>query len=201
MARPKGQTGAASTLTDKEFNRLLILVSSNKHAARNNCLLMFSFKLGLRAKEMAALKISDVINQDGTIKKTLRLIAAYTKGNKHRDISIENKAIIESLKAYLKFRQEMDGITFNIDSALFRSQKGSNFSNVSMARCITNIFIENGFEDCSSHSGRRSMITNLANNNIDLNSIRIIAGHSSITTTQRYIEVNPSRIADIMKNL
>ena len=34
---------------------------------------------------------------------------------------------------------------------------------------------------------------------IDLNSVRQIAGHSSISTTQRYIDDNPHTIANILK--
>ena len=45
------------------------------------------------------------------------------------------------------------------------------------------------------------MITGLAEKGIDVNSIRIIAGHSSLQTTQRYIEENPARLANILKGL
>jgi hypothetical protein len=57
------------------------------------------------------------------------------------------------------------------------------------------------YPDASSNSGRRRMITRLAEKGIDVNSIRIIAGHSSLQTTQRYIEENPARLANILKGL
>jgi site-specific recombinase XerD len=41
----------------------------------------------------------------------------------------------------------------------------------------------------------------LSSAGIDLNSIRQIAGHSSISTTQRYIDDNPYKIADILEEL
>jgi len=50
-------------------------------------------------------------------------------------------------------------------------------------------------------SGRISMIIRLAEKDIDVNSIRIIAGYSSLQTTQRYIEENPARLANILKGL
>ena len=40
-----------------------------------------------------------------------------------------------------------------------------------------------------------------ANAGTDLNSIRILAGHESVQTTQRYIDTNPDMLADIMKNM
>lgn len=66
---------------------------------------------------------------------------------------------------------------------------------------ITNLYHDAGKTGCSSHSGRRSMITNLANSGTDLNSIRVLAGHESVQTTQRYIDTNPDMLADIMKNI
>ncbi len=48
---------------------------------------------------------------------------------------------------------------------------------------------------------RRSLITKLAYAGIDLNSIRQIAGHSSISTTQRYIDDKPYKIADIPSSI
>ena len=48
-----------------------------------------------------------------------------------------------------------------------------------------------GFENASSHSGRRTFITELVSKGVSLRVWAELAGHSSIQTTQRYIEVNP----------
>ena len=131
----------------------------------------------------------------------LRLVAAYTKGAKHRDISLENKAVVKALQEYISVRRAEDGMTFNIDAPLFRSQKGTAFSPNAMVRVLGDIYKNAGFNDASSHTGRRSLITKLAYSGIDLNSVRQIAGHSSISTTQRYINDNPIKIADILKSI
>jgi integrase/recombinase XerD len=51
-----------------------------------------------------------------------------------------------------------------------------------------------GFEGCSSHSGRRTFITNVARRistvGGSLRDVQALAGHSSLTTTQRYNEIN-----------
>ena len=53
-----------------------------------------------------------------------------------------------------------------------------------------------GFHGCSSHSGRRTFITNAARkiSTVDgsLRDVRMLAGHSNLRTTQRYIEPNAS---------
>jgi integrase/recombinase XerD len=198
--RPTGKTGQAKVFDDKELKRVLSVVESGNHAKRNAAIVILSNYLGLRSKELAALKIGDVIEHD-TIKKVLRLVAAYTKGAKHRDVSLENKAVVKALQEYISVRRAEDGMTFNIDAPLFRSQKGTAFSPNAMVRVLGDIYKNAGFKDASSHTGRRSLITKLAYSGIDLNSVRQIAGHSSISTTQRYIDDNPHKIADILKSI
>jgi integrase/recombinase XerD len=195
--RPAGKTGQAKVLDDKEIKQVLKVVEVGNHSRRNTAIVILSNYLGLRSKELAALKISDVTDHNN-IKKVLRLVAAYTKGAKHRDVSLENKAVIKALQDYLAERRDNNGM-FSLDSPLFKSQKGSNFSPNAMVRVLGAIYKNAGFNDASSHTGRRSLITKLAYNGIDLNSIRQIAGHSSIATTQRYINDNPHTIAEILK--
>ena len=198
--RPTGKTGQAQVLGEKEIKQVLQFTKGGNHAKRNTAIVTLSNYLGLRSKELAALKISDVLECD-SIKKVLRLIAAYTKGAKHRDVSLENKAVIKALQDYIAVRRSEDGTTFSFDAPLFRSQKKTAFSPNAMVRVLGDIYKAAGFNDASSHTGRRSLITKLAYSGIDLNSIRQIAGHSSISTTQRYIDDNPHKIADILKSI
>lgn len=195
--RPAGTTGQAQVLGDKELKQVLRVVESGNHAKRNTAIVIMSNYLGLRSKEIASLKIKDVF--EGDVKKVLRLIAAYTKSAKHRDVSLENKVVVKAIQEYIAERREQDGLAFNTDAPLFRSQKGTAFSPNAMVRVLGDIYKAAGFKDASSHTGRRSLITKLAYSGIDLNSVRQIAGHSSISTTQRYIDDNPHRIAEILK--
>ena len=196
--RPAGHTGQAKVISKEELKQILQTIRGGKHPKRNSLIIVMSNYLGLRSKELASLKVKDVYDNDKP-KDVLRLIAAYTKGAKHRDISLENPTVTRSIRAYIAERKEMDGIAFNLDAPLFRSQKGSAFSPNAMVRLIGNIYKSAGIKDASSHTGRRSLITSLAYKGYDLNSIRQIAGHTSITTTQRYVQDNPQRIADILK--
>lgn len=199
--RPKqSSTGKARVLDEKELKQVLKIVDVGNHAKRNAAIVVMSHYLGLRAKELAALKICDVY-EDGQIKKVLRLLASYTKGAKHRDISLENKTVIKVINDFVIQRKEEDRSTFHPESPLFRSQKKTAFSPNSMVRVLCDIYKSAGYSDASSHSGRRSLITKLAYAGIDINSIRQIAGHSSISTTQQYIQDNPYVIAEILKSI
>ena len=198
--RKVGTTGQARVLDEKELRQVLKVTEIANHAKRNVAIVIMSNYLGLRAKELASLKIADVY-EDGQIKKVLRLVASYTKGGKHRDLSLENKAVIKALSDYIAERREEDASVFNLEAPLFRSQKKTAFSPNSMVRVLVDIYKSAGFSDASSHSGRRSLITKLAYAGIDINSVRQIAGHSSIATTQRYINDNPYVIAEILKSV
>ena len=58
-----------------------------------------------------------------------------------------------------------------------------------------------GIAGASSHSGRRTLITRLAERGVDLKAIAQIAGHTSIRTTAMYVEANPTRLAHILQDV
>ncbi len=190
----------AQTLSKLELQKVLNIIESGRNGLRNKTIILLTHYLALRAKEIASIKIDDVLDDNGNIKPVLQLKASYTKGEKHRDIPLSNTKVIKALAEWVQYRKDND-YEFTTDSPLFKSQKNKAFSNISMARMITNLYHDAGKTECSSHSGRRSMITKLANAGTDLNSIRVLAGHESVQTTQRYIDTNPDMLADIMKNI
>ena len=53
-----------------------------------------------------------------------------------------------------------------------------------------------GITGASSHSGRRTFITNLAGKGVGVRVLASLAGHKSIAVTQRYIDVND----DMLRN-
>ncbi len=194
-----GKTGSAEVLSDQDLKIVLRVITSSdaRRSRRNVAIVICSNYLALRAKELASLKIRDVY--DGKkIVDVLRLLASYTKGNKHRDISLTNKKVRDALENLITELKHQDGERFSLDSALFRSQKRGHFSANTIVQLLKNIYVSAGFKNASSHSGRRSLITKLADKGVSVNDIRLIAGHSSIATTQRYIQENPNKIANIM---
>ncbi|MFA5920091.1 MAG: site-specific integrase [Methylococcaceae bacterium] len=198
--RPAGTTGKARAITDKELNIVLAVTEQGFHAQRNVAVLILSHYLGLRAKELSCLLVGDVF--DGKeIVTTLRLVAAYTKGNAHRDISLENKRVVKALEDYIIYRKEVDGKQFSLKAALFRSGQNKHFSPNSMARLFIDLYHKAGIDHASSHSGRRSLITKLSEGGVDIFSISKIAGHKSIFTTQAYIAENPNRLRNILMGL
>jgi len=52
------------------------------------------------------------------------------------------------------------------------------------------LYKRSGIEGGSSHSGRRTFITNLASKGVGVRVLMSLAGHKNIGTTQAYIDVN-----------
>lgn len=164
---------------------------------RNRVVLYFSHFLGLRAKELAALKIGDVYDCGrGKPKEAIRLLAAYTKGQKFREVYLVNDQAIGHLIEYLTAERQVN----NPDAPLFLSQKGGHFNNKSMARMINTLYKQAGV-NASSHSGRRSFATHLIRKNVDIHSVQQLMGHSSIQTTQEYFATDPNKLRDAMSKL
>ena len=178
----------ARTLTDKQLKAVLAHCATRRHAARDRAIVMVSFLAGLRAKEIAALKVVDVLAADGTIRDEFVLAKTQTKGKKTRRVFLSSK-LKKELAAYLKDAHLRKG-----SDALFQSQKGSAFNANTMCQLFLNIYKECGIEGASSHSGRRSLLTKLSTSGISVRVLAEIAGHSSISVTQKYIDVNDEQM-------
>jgi integrase/recombinase XerD len=178
----------ARTLTDRQLKIVLAHCATRGHAARDKAIVMTSFLAGLRAKEIAALKLSDVRAADGSIRAEFVLSATQTKGRKTRRVFVSSK-LRRELEAYVKTQKPSRRC-----DALFQSQKGRAFSANTMCQLFLNIYKACGIEGASSHSGRRSLLTNLAARGVGVRVLAEIAGHASISVTQRYLDVNDEQM-------
>lgn len=185
----------AATLTEAQIKRALRFCQSRKHVTRDSTILLFSLHTGLRAKELAALRIGDVYDAEGVPRSQFTLSAEQTKGARTRTVFV-NRALAAQLAAYRQWRSST-----NAAAPLFRSQKGGHFSANTMCQLFLNIYKACGLSDASSHSGRRTFITRLANKGVSVRVLAALAGHSSIAVTQRYIDVNDAQMASAVELL
>lgn len=58
----------AKTLTEKELKRILAFIAIKRHAARNRAMLLMTHLAGMRVGEVAALRIGDVLSEDGRVR-------------------------------------------------------------------------------------------------------------------------------------
>ena len=90
----------AKTLSAQELRRVLDFVSSRKHAARNRAMLLMTHYAGMRVGEVAALRVEDVLDKDGSVRGEIRLDADQTKGNRARVVVVGEK-LRKELSKYL----------------------------------------------------------------------------------------------------
>lgn len=189
----------AKILTKPQLDALIAYVSTRRHPIRNRVILLLSFRAGLRAKEIAALTWTMVSNADGSLAGDIALEDSASKKKSGRRIPMakELKQALAELKASTP------------NAAPQRRVIQTERAKATSAQVIINLFASwyraLGFAGCSSHSGRRTFITNAARRistvGGSLRDVQVLAGHSSLSTTQRYIEYSPlaaRRVVDLV---
>lgn len=174
----------AKTLTQAEIDQVLRYFASTRYAQRNRAIFLTSFWSGMRVGELSALKIGDVRNEDGTIKQEVRLTAEQTKGRYARTVFLNDK-LRQELAQYLQSRKIKD-----YQQPLFFSEQSAGFSANTLTQWFLSVYKKAGISGASSHSGRRTFITSLANKGIGVRVLASLAGHRCISVTQAYIDVN-----------
>lgn len=174
----------AKTLTPAELEQVLKFIAGRSFAVRNRVMLLTGFWSGMRVGEIASLSVSDVMNADGTVKAEVRLTAEQTKGRQPRTVFLPQK-LRDELQSYLALRQPI-----NMKHPLFITAGRRAFTANVMTQHFYWLFQKAGISGASSHTMRRSFITNLAAKGIGVRVLASLAGHRSIAVTQKYIDVN-----------
>ncbi len=183
----------ARVLNEKELNLLLLYINTRKHAARDRAIVLMTFFAGMRIGEVAATKIKDVLANDGTVKHEINLTAEQTKGRHARTVVLADK-LRREIQTYLQTRfstKELIALTYSdySNKPLFATQKRAGFSANTLTYTMTMLYKAAGLNGASSHSGRRSFLTNLSSKSVPLKVLMELAGHRQAQTTMRYIDV------------
>jgi integrase/recombinase XerD len=149
-----------------------------------------SFYAGLRACEIAGLKVGDVYSEDGTVRNTLYLESEQTKGSEQQQV-IVSKQLQKQLAVYAKY---YSAHTKQSTVPLFFSGKGGGFSAQTVVNLFSRFYCKAGLKGASSHSGRRQFLTELGDKGVNARVIQVLARHKHLSTTQRYIDYNESKL-------
>ena len=168
----------AKTLTNIELRRVLDYTATRKHSVRNRALLMTTHLSGMRVGEVASLRNSDVLDAEGNIRNEIRLSAEQTKGNEARVVFVSDK-LRKELELYTRL---IGNANFNPVLKFFYSQKRTSdgFTANTLTQFFHYLYKKAGIDGASSHSGRRTFITTLANKGVGVRVLMGIAGHRSV---------------------
>lgn len=177
---------AAKSLTQIEIDKVMQFVETSLYAKRNKLMLQFSLLAGMRVSEIADLKLCDVRDADGTVRSEIYLAAERVKHHHARTVYISTK-LQADIADYLQSRN-----WFAEDQPLFTTHRGPRcgFSANTLTQHFFWMYRHAGIKGASSHSGRKTFLTSLASKGISVFVLASLAGHRSISTTQRYISVN-----------
>lgn len=189
----------AKVLSKAQIDTLLLHVGSGRNPTRNRLIVFLSVKAGLRAKEIAHLTWSMVLNSDGTLSKEINLHDSASKGKSGRVIPMAKELFVE----LGKWHSSSNAI--DPHSRIISTERSSSTSPQAIVNMFADWYRALGFIGASSHSGRRSAITQWARKITtvggSLRDVQILAGHSALGTTQRYIETSQDakrRVVDLV---
>lgn len=187
----------AKVLTAADFEKLLAHCATTRAAARNRCIVFMQHHAALRISEIAVLTLENVLHADGTLKDELRFTAAQVKERRDGAVPISSKLAVE-LQQYLhadfKKLQSRGGV-WAMDAALFPSSTTrTTFSVNALTQVVNALYKRAGIAGGTTHSGRRTAITLLANKGIPVRQLQAFARHANIATTQRYIDCNVEQV-------
>ena len=186
----------AKVLNQDELKRLLKIVKFTRHKERNRLIVLLSFGAGLRACEIAELRVKDVITESSDVKDTIYLKSFQTKGNSDQQVVV-SEALRKEMGQYISKNQYLLN---NRKGCLLRSQKTrQGFSSQTIQNLFRFLFKEANIENASSHSGRRFFITALSEKGVSVRVIQELARHSSMVTTQRYIDVSVDKLKNAVE--
>ena len=188
--------GKAKALTEQDIKVLKAIIVSEPHSERNMAMLMFGLKSGLRAKEIASLRTSHILNNDNTLRDTTTIGKGVSKGNKIATIYLNNPQLRKALEEWLAIRE--DDIASDV---LFYTQKRLAMRPQYVARYFYELMQRANINGASSHSLRRTFANNLMDNGTNIRDIRVLMRHSSIATTQLYFEENETQLGFLIANL
>jgi len=189
-------TRQARILDDVQIGHLLARMEETHAPARNAAIVRLSFSAWLRAKEIACIRWRMVMDSAGRLVPMLLLENTASKGDHGgRRIPIPTNLFVALERLYAAEPPR------DPDAFVMRFRKHA-LDPVTRAQAVQALFREwyrtLGFRGCSSHSGRRTGATKALRAGMDIRQVQILLGHSSIATTQRYVDPDPDAQRRIM---
>jgi integrase/recombinase XerD len=188
--RPVGAGGGkAPALSAVEVRALRGQIASEPNAARNLALVNLLL-CGLRVSEPLSLRVRDVTDRFGRVTETFVLTSNNTKSGRARRCYV-NEAAKKSLATWLaEMPNAGDGeaLVFPLNAAY--------------ASTLVNTLMKRAGLPGTSHSFRRTAATTLCESGTSPRVIQELLGHTSLSTTQHYLETSTAKVqAAVVNNL
>lgn len=176
-----------------QFKKLRQWIDANSQMKeRDHLMFLLSFHAGLRAAEISKLDLEGFFDVEGRPSNRIIVRAKVGKKKGTREVPMTP----ELSDALLNFLRRYPEATY---VAIGTYKNGKRMSPTAVTSYMWLVFKKAGFKQGSSHSGRRTYITNCARTankfGLSMRDVQEMAGHARLTTTQGYVETNPARYA------
>lgn len=180
--RPLNET-EAETVLDKAG----LTTKSDWAGMRDRALFTLLYGCGLRINEALSLNVGDW-SQDGF----LRVLG---KGGKERQVPV-----LEIVKKVMEMWLEQHPQPHTPGAALFPGARSERLNQGVAQRAMRELRVTLGLPDTATpHALRHSFATHLLQNGANLREIQELLGHASLSTTQRYTEIDAKEMMRIYK--
>ena len=174
----------AKVIAPAQLEALLQHIRGRRDSIRSRVIILLSARAGLRAAEIAKLEWEMVLDASGKVGHSIALEDRIAKKGSGRRVPL-HPDLRSALVTLQRRRPHLSG-------PVVRSRKGGHLRPNSLVNWFKGLYREIGFDGCSSHSGRRTFITETARlipqAGGSLRDVQLLAGHRSLVTTERYID-------------
>ena len=187
---------AGRALTTIELRELLAagrIGSQPATCARDIALLCVAVGGGLRVSELVALDVDDIDVESGA------LIVRSGKGRRFRTLHMPAKAV-SAVRRWMRFLPEDEGPLWRPISKN-NSILATRLTTSGVSHVLAELARRADIDTFSPHDLRRTFITRLLQQGVDLSFVRLLAGHADISTTVSYDRRDASELKNISRQL
>ncbi len=169
-------------LTEEQIKRMIAADAGRRNDARDRAIVELLYATGLRASELASLRLRDLNLDAGYLR-------CMGKGSKERVVPV-GKPAIEALRAHLRNLPDSGDCPY-----LFPGPVGGHICRETVWRVIRRRALRGHVRDRAfPHAIRHSFATHLVEGGADIRYVQEMLGHSKISTTQVYTHVDRERL-------
>lgn len=189
---PKTDKKLPTTLSEEQIARLIDEIPGDGFVpVRDKAILELFYSTGVRLSELLNLNFGDV-NFNGL---TIRV---FGKGAKERILPFGKKAA-QAVQEYLKIRRREFG-QVNLQDALFISKRNRRIARPTVQKMVSRMLKTiSDQKHLSPHVLRHSFASHLLDRGADLNAVKDLLGHTSLSTTQLYTHIRIEKMKEVYK--
>ena len=189
---PKTSKKLPTVISEEQIARMISDIPEDEFVpVRDKAILELFYSTGIRLGELLGLNYGDV----NFNRLTIRI---FGKGAKERIVPFGKKAE-QAIQCYLR-RRRSDFGRINLEDALFISSRNRRISRPAVQKMVTRMLQTiSGQKHLSPHVLRHSFASHLLDRGADLNAVKDLLGHNSLSTTQLYTHIRIEKMKEVYK--